>query len=158
MDDWSSGLGPGRSVGPVSDFLLAIILTTSKPLSSDAIRPSRKIAILKRLFSKVNLNMACYLFKRSISISSDLGSDMDLMLPYTWAGMKILMQTMAICITKPDRLSRGLVYHLRMVLKMHFVVQINIAPWMRACNRLPIRMMAQVLPVKVPFQTVVARK
>jgi hypothetical protein len=50
------------------------------------------------------------------------------------------------------RLRGGLVDHFCMVLKMHLVLEINVAPRMGACNRLPVWMMAEVLPIEVQFQ------
>ncbi len=39
-----------------------------------------------------------------------------------------------------------------MGLNMHLVLEINVAPRMKACNRLPGWMMAEVLPIEVQFQ------
>ena len=56
------------------------------------------------------------------------------------------------------RSSGGSVRHFCMVLQMNFVVQIDVTSWMRTGDRLPIRMMAEVLSVEMPLQIAMTRE
>ncbi len=47
-------------------------------------------------------------------------------------------------------------HQFRMILQVYFAFQGSFAPRMRAYDRLPVRMMAKVLPIEVLFQVAVA--
>lgn len=56
------------------------------------------------------------------------------------------------------RLREDLVNHFCMILKMHLVHEINVASWTRACNRLPVWMMAKMLSIEVQFSIVMTEE